>query len=375
VNLSDGPTCRPFHLVVYSDAAELGGAEMNLALLLGGLPAEVEVDLVCVNQEVAEWLCDHRPGLLATVLDPIENRTQLGRMWAHRQVFAKLKPDVVHFNLSMASSCQWAVLTALTTRRAKLVVVENSSMGVWSSTSRALKRVTSPRLRAHIAVGEATARALEVQCGIAGGSIETIYHGIGDVRQGLAHDGVGPVICNVGRHDPVKGIDVLLEAMTVIDPAVRLVQIGGGPLHDELISQRDRLGLAGRVEFRSIGWSERVADHLGAFDLFVLPSRIEGLPVSVMEAMLAGLPIVASDVGSVSEEVNHGDNGLLVAPEDPAALAAAINELMADDERRALMGVRSREIAVERFTLAPMIGRYCAMYERVLSGAPRRSAS
>jgi glycosyltransferase involved in cell wall biosynthesis len=362
---------RPFHLVVYSDAQQLGGAEVTLGLLLGGLPEQVRVSIVCVDDEVGRWLCGHRPGMTHVVVDPIESRSQFGRMRAHRRAFRELKGDIIQFNLSMASSCQWAIAVAVFMPGTKVVAVENSSMGAWSSTSRLLKRVTSPRLRAHLAVGEATARFLEEQSGLARGSIETMYHGVADVPLDVAHDGEGPVICNIARHDPVKGVDVLLDAMPLVDPEVRLVQIGGGPLRDELVARRDRLGLRDRVEFRELPWEDRVADLLAGFDLFVLPSRIEGLPVSIMEAMLAGLPIVVTDVGSVREEVVDGENGLIVPPEDPAALAGAINELMADPDRRARMGQRSREIASERFTVAATVDRYLDVYRRVLAGVSR----
>lgn len=362
---------RKFHLAVYSDARELGGAEVTLGLLLGGLPDQIRVSIVCVDDSVGRWLCDHRAGMTHQVVAPIERRSQLGRMREHRTVLRRLGADIIQFNLSMASSCQWAIAVALTVRGVKVVAVENSSMGAWSSTSALLKRTTARRLSAHLAVGEATARSLEKQSGLAPGSIETMYHGVADVPTEVPRDGAGPVICNVARHDPVKGVDVLLDAMPFVDPGIRLVQIGGGPLRGDLIAQRDRLGLTHRVEFRELPWDVRVADLLAGFDLFVLTSRIEGLPVSVMEAMLAGLPVVVTDVGSIREEVIDNENGLIVPAEDPSALARAINELMGDPERRAAMGRRSREIAAGRFTIEATVDRYLDVYRRVLGGVRR----
>lgn len=370
MSATDSTEVPPFHLVVYSDAGELGGAEMTLGLLLGGLPPQIRVSVVCASEAVGEWLQNHRPEVFQ-VVEPIEDRSQVANMRAHRKIFRTLRPDIIQFNLNWAASCQWAIAVAMSIPKLKAIATENASIGTISSTSAMLKRVTSPKLRAHLAVGEATARVLEKNSGLATGSIETMYHGVEDVPLGVAHDGDGPVIVHVGRHDPVKGIDVLLDAMVLVDPGIRLVQIGGGPLTAELAAQVERLGLGDRVELRGVDWSVRVADGLSAFDLFVLPSRTEGLPVSIMEAMLAGLPIVSTDVGSVREEVTPGDNGLLVPPEDPAALAVAINELMADPARRVEMGRRSREIALERFTVAAMVDRYCDVYGRVLSGIGR----
>jgi glycosyltransferase involved in cell wall biosynthesis len=353
-----------FHLVVYSDAQERGGAEMTLAQLLAGLPERVRVTIVAVNDDVAEFLSSHRPGTSVELTEPIESKADLRRMLTHRRLFRQLRPDVVQFNLSMVSSCQWAIAVALTLPEAKVLVTENASMGAWSRTSNLLKKLTSPRLAGHVAVGEATARIIEREAGLADGSIGTMHHGVADVRQDVPK--APNTILNVARHDPVKGVDVLLRAMPLVDPSIRLVQIGGGPLLDEHKRLAEDLGVADRVDFRDLRWDERVADLMSGFQLFVLSSRTEGLPVTVMEAMLAGLPIIASDVGSVREEVTDGENGLVVPPDDPKALAAAIDELMADDERRVSMGRRSREVAEQLFTLESMVERYCSVYERIL---------
>jgi glycosyltransferase involved in cell wall biosynthesis len=227
--------------------------------------------------------------------------------------------------------------------------------------------VTSARVAAHLAVGEHTARIIEQHADLAPGSVEPMYHGVPDVRRDVPHEpGDGPVIVNVARHDPVKGLDVLLQAMALLDPSIRLVQIGRGKKTIELAALRDQLGLADRVEFRDLPWGERAADHLAGFDLFVLPSRTEGLPVTLMEAMLAGLAVVATDVGSVREAVIDGETGLVVPPEDPGALAAAITTMIAEPERRRAMGDRARAIAEQRFTVDTTVDRYLALYDRVL---------
>jgi glycosyltransferase involved in cell wall biosynthesis len=343
---------------------------MTLAQLLAGLPERVRVTIVAVDDDVAHFLSSHRPGSAVELTRPIDSKGDLPGMLEHRRLFRRLHPDVVQFNLSMVSSCQWAIAVALTVKGAKVLVTENASMGAWSRTSNLLKKVTSPRLAGHVAVGEATARIIEREAGLRDGSIGTMYHGVADVRQDVPK--ASNTILNVARHDPVKGVDVLLRAMALVDPATRLVQIGGGPLLDEHKRLASELGVADRVDFRDLRWDERVADLMSGFQLFALSSRTEGLPVTVMEAMLAGLPIIASDVGSVREEVTPGENGLVVPPDDPKAVAAAIDELMADDDRRAALGRRSREVAERLFTLEAMVERYCTVYERILGGRPRR---
>lgn len=362
------PADEPMRLSVYSDARERGGAEVTLSHLLAALPEWIHLDVIGVDDDVVGWLASQRSDATGTVLAPIESRSDIAAMRAHDAAFRRLSPDLVQFNLSMASSCQWAILVA-TLRRLRTLLVENSSMGTWSNTSRWLKRVNSARAAAHVAVGERTARLIEADAGLSTGSVATLYHGVPDVAQHAHNAGVGSRIVNVARHDPVKGIDVLLHAMVSL-PEVHLTQIGGGPETATLQALAAELGVSDRVEFRVLPWEQRAGDLIGTFDAFVLPSRLEGLPVTIMEAMLAGVPVIASNVGSVDEEITDGDTGVLVTPEDPDALASAIAELMADGERRVAMGRAAREVALRTFTVDATLGRYLALYRTARRRGP-----
>ena len=355
-----------FHLVVYSDAPTLGGAEVNLSRVLAALPRTIRVTVMGVDTEVVEWLRDHRPGTQGLVLPPIVGRDDLTGLWRHRAMFVRLRPDIVQFNLSTASSCQWAILAATTVPRIARVVVENSPMGVWSSTSGRLKQLTSSRLAGHVAVGDRTARLIEESSGLPSGSIGTIYHGVPDVGREPVDRGPEPTVLTVARHDPVKGIDVLLDAFRQVPEPARLVLIGDGPESEALRQQCHRLGLDDRVEFRPLPWEVRASDLMWAYDALVLPSRLEGFPVTIAEAMLAGLPVVATDVGSVAEAVIPGETGWIVAPEDPDALAAAMRELLDDPDRAAAMGARARELGEARFRIDATADAYMDMYRRIL---------
>ncbi len=356
-----------FRVTMYTDSEARGGAEMVLAHLLSGLPECATVSLIGVDENVVEWLSGHRTTATSSVVAPIRDRKDLAGMWRHRKAFAASRPDIIHFNLHSMSSCQWAMAAAETLREPKCMAVENSPMGTWSATSKRLKKLTSARLAAHIAVGERTARTIETNGELPNGSVRTIYHGIAEVEPGVPmRPSTGPVIGTIARHDPVKGIDVLIDAMADL-PDVHLIVVGSGSETDRLVAQRDRLGLADRVHFRDVAWNEKATDHLASFDVFVLPSRLEGFPVTVMEAAMAGLPVVVTDVGSVRESVSHGTTGIVVPPEDPAAMARAVRELLDDPQLRRQMGCAARQRAEERFTIDATVASYMKVYRELLA--------
>jgi glycosyltransferase involved in cell wall biosynthesis len=116
-----------------------------------------------------------------------------------------------------------------------------------------------------------------------------------------------------------------------------------------------------------VGWSDTPRSYIAAVDVLAVPSRVEAFPLVILEAMLAGRPVVASAVGSVDEAVTDEVTGLLVPPDDPAALAAALGRLVGDADLRVRMGARGRERAVERFSIDAMARSYEALYERLVA--------
>jgi glycosyltransferase involved in cell wall biosynthesis len=143
------------------------------------------------------------------------------------------------------------------------------------------------------------------------------------------------------------------------------VLVGDGGERAALERLAAELALDGRLAFT--GWSEEARAQLASFDVFVLPSRYEGFPLAVVEAMMAGLPVVASDVGSVREAVRDGATGLLVPPNDPGALAAAVGRLLADPGRAREMGRAGRRLALERYTAAAMARSFECLYDEILT--------
>jgi len=167
------------------------------------------------------------------------------------------------------------------------------------------------------------------------------------------------VVVTVARLTAQKGHEYLLEALpALVDriPRLRCLWLGEGDLRAGLEDHRDRLGLGETVHFA--GAMDQVMHILPACDLFVLPSLWEGLPVSVIEAMGMGLPVVATDVAGTPEVVGSGETGLLVPPGDAAALVEAITALFEDGPRRQRLAVAGRARARELFDIEFVLGRY-----------------
>lgn len=167
----------------------------------------------------------------------------------------------------------------------------------------------------------------------------------------------------VGRLVRQKGVDCLLDAMARLpDPAVvALTVVGDGPARPELEAQAARLGLSGRVAF--VGWRGR--DELPGLyqtaDVFVLPSRDEGMPNVVLEAMACGLPVVATDIPGSRDLVVDGETGVLMAVDDTAALHAALAQLAADPQARQRMGTAGRQRVAEHFSWGAVAAAYLAL--------------
>jgi glycosyltransferase involved in cell wall biosynthesis/peptidoglycan/xylan/chitin deacetylase (PgdA/CDA1 family) len=181
-------------------------------------------------------------------------------------------------------------------------------------------------------------------------------------------------IGSVARLSPEKGARILLQAFARLhadQPASRLVLAGDGPDRGALESYAGELGIAGAVDF--LGARRDVAQLLGTFDLFVLPSLTEGIPLALLEAMAAGLPIVASGVGGVPEVLVDGESGVLVPPGSVNLLHEAMAGLIASDGRRAALAAGAAKRVRERFNERDMANAYRSLYGLSLGGRWREA--
>jgi glycosyltransferase involved in cell wall biosynthesis len=189
---------------------------------------------------------------------------------------------------------------------------------------------------------------------------------LGNVERLRASFGGAFVAGHVGAlDDSHKGqlqIIALARRWRASRPDVRFVLVGAG--RDEL---RLREAAAGLDNVVFTGEVANVGDYLAAFDLFLYPSRHEGLGSILIDALEAGLPVVATAVGGIPEIIRNGENGMLVKPDDPAALEAAVDALHADDGLRARLA-RANRLRAREFSAATMTGRYDRLYRELATG-------
>jgi glycosyltransferase involved in cell wall biosynthesis len=181
-------------------------------------------------------------------------------------------------------------------------------------------------------------------------------------QPGLANASV--VVGTIGSLVPRKGVLSLLAALQSIpDSSVLGLIVGDGPQRKALESESENLGIADRVVFA--GFQREPLEYLAAMDIFCLLSAREGLPRVILEAMLLGKPVIATDIPGSRELVRHGESGFLVLPGDKNALTTALTRLIADKELRTKMGQRGREIVLANYS----IERYVQGVEQIFDEA------
>ena len=222
--------------------------------------------------------------------------------------------------------------------------------GIDSRLYRLAERAVRPLTTVTICVSE-TERAAGLDARTCDAPRTVVIHtGIDVSARPLARPAMGmPVIVSVGRFQAPKDAMTLLRALALLRGPYRALLVGDGPDLPAAEEERRRLGLDDPVVFA--GERNDIPAILASSHVFVLSSRSEALPVSILEAMAAGLPVVATRVGGVPEIVVDGETGLLVSAADPPALAAALQRLVDDPELRARLGFAGRQRAEERFRL------------------------
>jgi glycosyltransferase involved in cell wall biosynthesis len=307
-------------------------------------------------------------------------------LWTLLRLMKRERYDVVHVHGSEAG-----ILARLAARVAGVPVViaelhgyaNRDPDGVLERTlyrwiEQALDRAT----QAYVAVSHHVKRQWIARGICADDRVQVIHHAL-DLRRypdrgSVARPGRAagrPVVGTVCLLEARKGLVDLVEAMPAVAravPGVRFAIVGDGPLRPWMAQRVAQLGLADQVDF--MGWRDDVTELMWRFDLFALPSRRESFGLVFLEAMACRCPLVGTRVDGIPEVVSDGVTGHLVAPGDPAALAAAVVDLLLDADEAARFGDAGRRRVEACFDDRRMAADYNALYLRLLGQASPAAA-
>ncbi|MDB5813211.1 MAG: glycosyl transferase family 1 [Rhodocyclales bacterium] len=366
---------RPLHIIHTEASCGWGGQEIRILEESRGLIARGHRITILAPAEsniyrrAGEW------GVSAVALPLVKKR--IGPLLALRGWLIANAHDVDVLN-THSSTDSW--LAALATRSVspRLPIVRTRHISAPVRASAANRWLYAKAATHVVTTGETLRRELIDNLGVAEASSTSIPTGIDTTRfqpgnkaaaraqLGLATDAFWVGIVATLRS--WKGHGYLLEAIEQLpDPHLRLLIVGDGPQRDALETKVRDLGLADRVRF--VGEQKDVVPWLQALDVFALPSYAnEGVSQSVMQAMLVGLPIVTTAVGSMRDIIDNRHTGLIVAPEDAVQLADAIQSLRSDPVAAQMLGERARAFALEHCSLERMLDRM----EAIFMGAARQ---
>jgi glycosyltransferase involved in cell wall biosynthesis len=230
---------------------------------------------------------------------------------------------------------------------------------------------TALRCDRFVALNQAIVRDL-FACGVDRDRIVRIPNGVDTSPDGVkrTYDLHSPVqLLFVGRLHEQKGVDTLLRSLSELgrrrdDLQISLQVLGDGPERAKLAELAERLGVSDEVTF--LGSRKDAGSLLRRSDIFVLPSRAEGLSNALLEAMALGLPVVASNVPGNEDVVDHISNGVLFSVDDASSLASALIRVLEDSELRVAIGQRALRTVEERYELRRVARRYIELYEGLL---------
>jgi glycosyltransferase involved in cell wall biosynthesis len=361
-------------IVQVIDNLIIGGAQKLLVTLAGQAQANgPELTVVSLSAHNEQPILDElaRAGA-QVVFFPAKHLLDVGRLFRLGRFLSGAGFDLAQCHLTYAN-----IVGALCARLAGLPVIAtlHSTEDVLQEFHPLIGRLETAAIRLLatrvIAVGYTIADSFRARLG--GREVEVIPNAVPlpvelpageqrELRKELAGDAHRPIVISVGRVAPPKGFADLLAAislLTVSHPDILLLLVGDGPLFGEIRDLVAQRGLEKNV--RLLGARQDAPLLLAASDLYVSSSHWEGLPLAILEAMMAGLPVVATDVGDLPRLVAP-EIGRIVPPRQPQALAAAIADLLGDPVRLRAMGAAARSLALREHSPQAWMERLLSLY-------------
>ncbi len=347
-----------------------GGAERVLAYLVSRLAKQGYHNVVALPAGGEGWLASQLPATGVEVeLVPLRGVSIPTSLRSIADLLRRHRPAVAHSHEFLMSALAGM---ACWRRKVPHIFTLHGSPYYASRLDRRLAMAFAGRA-AHevVAVSEAQARGMAQDLWLPRDRVRVIPNGIPPVPAVTptlrAELGLGPearLIVAVGNLYPVKGHAHLLRAVAALPAMLResvhLAIAGRGEEGPALTALAAELGLSRRVHL--LGLRHDVANVLRSAAVFALPSLSEALPLALLEAMRAGVPVVASAVGEIPQVLEGGQAGLLAAPGDAAALAAALGQLLAEPGRAQALAARAEQVVLERYSIERMAERYVSVY-------------
>ena len=377
---------------------DMGGSAQNTLLTCLELSRKYEMVLVCGLSQESNMTDSERGAVKGLINDACANGVKIVQipsllrrispvndiraLYDLVRIIKTEKPDVVHTHTSKAG-----ILGRMAAKIARVSLIVHTPHGhvffghfgpILSRIFLWVERLFAPLTDRVVALTDRESREytdlnvypedklVQIHSGVDIEKFKQVPVNAVEKKRSLGLDQNGRVVGFIGWLLPIKGPMHLLKAMEDVwqdyDDTI-LVFIGKGDLDVDLMAEALKTGANGRVNF--LGWRNDIDQIMPIFDIFVLPSLNEGMGRVLVEAMAAGKPIVASNVGGIPDLVRHDDNGLLVPPGDEKALAAGIKLLLNDPEKAKNMGQRGREIC-DQFSIEEMIEKLDALYRGLI---------
>jgi glycosyltransferase involved in cell wall biosynthesis len=379
------PSARPLRLALVSRRypPQIGGGEKVMSYLAAALAAEgADVTVLCCQAFDVDLPAqeDDGPRIVRLPSSPVRGWGTVRYMAALGAWLRRNPVDLAY--VSMLKHDAYATLGAARSRGFPVVLRPEGAGATgdiawqgWGRGGRVIARrcrradalvAISPSVRAELlAAGYDPSRVVDLPNGVP--VPELAWTPRADWTR-------APSAVFVGRLAPEKGLHALVDAWPIVrraHPAARLTMIGEGPERTSLEAKIAGLGLIGAIELTGARPDPRPALH--AADLFVLPSREEGMSIALLEAMALGLPAVASDIPGNRRLIDDLETGRLAPPDDPRALAAAVLDQWANFDRAIVMGQNARKRVVDRFSVSASARQHLSLFRDLVAGRGRTS--